>query len=571
MKKVLLYMFLVISFVTSAQQDPGTILSVNPNTASRGQRLQVTITGGDTRFTQVSDTYNVSFYNNLWQQFVINAIDMVSDTVLVADVTIPGSNAIGTYNLSVDLWTGGAFLANAFTVTNYYNTISGNVGIDVNGNGCDAADLRMSGIKVNLNDGTADSVTFTDSLGNYIFYVPRGNYVVTPQFEGLHYAALPPSATVNFETENSLSHIQNFCLLPNGVSNDVDVDIVPIGPARPGFNATYRLVYKNKGNQTVAGAVNFTFDDTRLDFVSITATPASQTANNINWDYTNLLPFESRAIDITLNVNSPMETPPVNNNDVLVFNATANPVAGDNTPENNNFTLNQIVVGSYDPNDKAVVEGSEVDISNAGKYLHYLIRFQNSGTYMAENVVVRDLLSSNLDKSSLEVTSASHPYRSSLTAGNKLEFFFDNINLPTEASDEPGSHGFIAFKIKPSSTIGLGSVIENTAQIYFDFNFPIVTNTVSTTYTVLSSRQFDRNDGVLLYPNPAKNTMNIEFQFASETATVKIFNQLGQLVKVLNGIDKQTTIVDVADLKTGTYLVHITSDKGTSVKKLMKY
>jgi len=571
MKKTLLFMALVVSFIMNAQQELGSIQSVNPNTASLGQRLQVTITGEDTQFTQISDTFNVSFWNALSQQgFFINAIDMVSDTILVADVTIPASINTGPYSLSVFQSMGGIYLENAFTVTNYYNTISGNVGIDINGNGCDASDFRRSGIKVKVSDGTSDRVTFTDSVGNYIFYVPRGNYVVSVEPDGSSYFATPSSATASFATEDSLSQTQNFCMMPSTVNSDVEIEILPIGPTRPGFNATYRLVYKNNGNQTLSGTINFVYDDSRLDFVSTTVTPSSQTLNNLNWNYVNLLPFESHYIDITLNVNSPMETPPVNNDDVLAFNATVNPVSGDSTPENNTATLDQIVVGSFDPNDKAVVEGPEVDISNVGKYLHYLIRFQNSGTFAAENVVVRDILTSNLDKSSLVITSASHPYRSSLT-GSKLEFFFDNINLPTEASDEPGSHGFIAFKVKPSSTVGLGSVIENTAQIYFDFNFPIVTNTVSTTYTVLSDKQFDFNDGLRLYPNPARNILNVEFQSAVKTATIKIFNQLGQLVKVVNEANLQTTVIDVNDLKTGTYLIQIASDKGTSTKKLMKY
>jgi uncharacterized repeat protein (TIGR01451 family) len=321
----------------------------------------------------------------------------------------------------------------------------------------------------------------------------------------------------------------------------------------------------------MSGTIDFTFDDTRLDFVSATATPTSQTLNNLNWGYVNLLPFESRTIDITLNVNSPMETPAVNIGDALPFTATANPVSGDETPNDNTANFNQIVVGSYDPNDKAVTAGSEIDISDVGDYLHYLIRFQNSGTFAAENVVVKDMLSSNLDKSTLEITSASHPYRSALTSGNKLEFFFENINLPPEISDEPASHGFIAFKIKPAGTVGVGSVIENTADIYFDFNFPIVTNTVATTVTLLANKDFGLKDSILLYPNPAGNILNIEIQSSFGTASVKIFNQLGQLVKTINKIDtSQTNTIAVGDLKTGTYFVQITSDNGTSIKKLIK-
>ena len=321
----------------------------------------------------------------------------------------------------------------------------------------------------------------------------------------------------------------------------------------------------------MSGTVNFVFDGARLDFVSSSTMPDSQTANNLNWNYANLLPFESRTINITLNVNSPIETPAVNNGDILPFTATVNPILGDETPNDNTTNYNQIVVGSYDPNDKTVTEGAEVDITKAGEYLHYLIRFQNSGTFAAEKVVVKDMLPPNLDKSSLEITASSHSYRSSLTAGNQLEFFFDNINLPPEITNEPASHGFIAFKIKPSNNVTIGSVIENTAQIYFDFNFPIVTNTVATTFSVLANHNFGLDEELLLYPNPVGNVLNIKFKSSFENASVKIFNQLGQLVKIVDNIANQANAIAMDDLKNGSYIIQITTNKGTTVKKLIKY
>src|SRR6218665_363192 len=413
MKKILLILCLFISLLTTAQS--GEILSVSPNTGNTGQRLQVTITGEDTFFLQVSSTEYVSFVNQMQQQFIVNALDRVSNTVLVADVTIPDAAAIGPFDLYTDtnIWGIYNFLEDAFTVTNHYNTVKGNVGFDLNGNGCDVSDVHTSGIKVKLNDGTSDSFAFTNNAGDYIFYVPAGDYVITPEPERPHYGSSPTSATASFGTTNDLSETRNFCLVPNGVYNDLEVTLLPIGAARPGFDAAYRLVYKNNGNQTASGTVNFVFDDARMDFVSANPTLSSQTVNNLSWNYTNLLPFESRTIIITVNINSPMELPPVNNGNSLSFSASVNPVSGDQTPNDNTANFNQIALGSYDPNDKTVIEGSEIHISEAGNYLNYLIRFQNSGTFAAENVVVKDVLASNLDKSTLKIVSASHQYRSS--------------------------------------------------------------------------------------------------------------------------------------------------------------
>lgn len=567
MKKLLLLLIFGLSLGASAQ----TITSVTPDTALAGETLQVTITGNNTQFTSISDAGNVYFYYNN-SYFFANSMDVVSDTVVNFMVSVPSSAQTGSYTMSLADWAGIYHVPNALAITNNNNTITGTITVDTNGNGCDGTDPHMSGIKVNLSGGSGpDSYTFTNSSGNYTFYVGAGTFVVTPEPEFGYFSSSPPSSTVNFATVNNLNQAANFCIAPNGVHNDLEVMLLPVGPARPGFDAQYMLVYKNNGNQTLSGTLNVIFDDSRLDFVSATVAPTSQPANNLNWSYANLMPFETRSISFTLNVNSPMETPAVNINDILPFTATGNPISGDETPDNNTMIFNQTVVGSYDPNDKAVAEGSQIAVDDVDEYLHYLIRFQNSGNFLAENVRVEDMLSPNLDASTLQVTSASHPYRSTLTSGNRLQFFFDNINLPPEEENEPGSHGFVAFKIKPVSTLGVGATIENTADIYFDFNFPIVTNTVSTTVTLLGVSGVDFDNAVRLHPNPAGYVLNIENQSSSGIKAVKIFNQLGQLVKAVDSfVEGADVAIAVGDLTTGTYFVQVSSDRGTSTKKLIK-
>ncbi len=366
------------SFLGSAQ---GTIQSVSPNTGVLGETLLVTITGQNTQFTQVSDTYNVSFYNQLQQQFTVNAIDMISDTELVASITIPLSVSPGPYDLAIYTWNGGTEALDVFNVTTTLNTISGNIRSDVNNNGCDPTDAPASGVSVTLYDGTNTRQAYTNADGDYIFYVPAGTYTVTPQIQTTLFAFAPVSANFTFATENNLSETQDFCLSANGVYNDVYVTLIPIGPARPGFDAMYRLSYKNRGNQTLSGNVALVYDDARLDFVSATEVPSAQSPGSLNWNYANLMPYETRQVNLLLNVNSPMETPSVNIGDILDFTATVNPVAADQTPADNVYELAQVVTGPMDPNDKAVAEGAEIPVSDVDKYLHYLIRFQNMGTF----------------------------------------------------------------------------------------------------------------------------------------------------------------------------------------------
>ncbi|CAM3291964.1 hypothetical protein FLLO111716_01380 [Flavobacterium longum] len=453
-----------------------------------------------------------------------------------------------------------------FTPGGDYNTVTGTVRLDASGNGCDADDAVVPQLAVKINSGAVErGKTFTNMQGGYtsysVFSNPGGyNTILTPLFENLYYSATPATYTTSFIGYGN-SATADFCIAPNGVHPDLEITLIPITVARPGFDATYKINYRNKGTETQSGTVSLAFEDDILDFVSANPTTDSQAANTLSWNFSNLAPFESREITLTLNVNSPLETPAVNIGDVLDFTAAVS-AGTDETPADNTFEFDHVVVGSFDPNDKAVSRES-IGIAQLGDYLYYTVRFQNTGNFYAENVVVKDMLSANLDLTTLQMVSASHPYRATLTNTNKLEFFFEGINLPAVGDDEPGSHGYVTFKIKPKSNLVVGNTIANDASIYFDFNAPIVTNTVTTTVTALGNPEVAANDFVV-YPNPAKHTISIQAHTSIES--VAIYNTLGQLVKTAN---RQTTI-DISGLSPGSYFLQLVSSKGKTTKKMIK-
>jgi uncharacterized repeat protein (TIGR01451 family) len=137
-------------------------------------------------------------------------------------------------------------------------------------------------------------------------------------------------------------------------------------------------------------------------------------------------------------------------------------------------------IGAYDPNDK---QGFPIGYGEAhqilpGTELQYLIRFQNTGTDTAFTVVIRDTLSSLLDITTIRPGAASHPYEYEIYAEGVLKFTFPDILLPDSSTNQAASNGFVHFTARPRGDVPLGSVIENTAAIYFDFNEPVLTNTV---------------------------------------------------------------------------------------------
>ena len=158
---------------------------------------------------------------------------------------------------------------------------------------------------------------------------------------------------------------------------------------------------------------------------------------------------------------------------------------------------------------------------------------------------------------------ASHSCTTSIN-DNKVEFIYENINLPF---DDANNDGYVVFKIKTKSTLVVGNTISNQANIYFDYNFPIETNTATSTFQVLNNDAFVFENEFVLHPNPAKNLLHIEIKNEIEMSSISIYNMLGQAV--LTTTNPSNTI-EVSNLKTGNYFIKVTTDKGTATSKFIK-
>ena len=457
-----------------------------------------------------------------------------------------------------------------FTPGGNYNTITGTVRVDANNNGCDASDLVVPfyGSNVSLDGVSTNSTIFSNAVGVYNLYTSTaGTYQLDPLLENATYFNVSPVA-VTIPTIDNTTTTLNICLTPNGIHPDVEVVLAPITPARPGFNASYELVYKNKGNQTLSGTVTLNYNDSVLDYVSASTAPTSQTSSVINWNYSNLQPFENRSIGLVLNVNSPVETPAVNIDDILNFTTTITPIAGDEIPADNTFVYNQTVVGSYDPNDITCLQGDTVSPSEIGNFLHYIINFENTGTYYAENVVVQDIIdTTQYDISSLQILNASHNMDARIN-GNVVEFVFQNINLAAVAGNPPvGGHGNVLFKIKSKSNLVTGDQVIKKASIFFDYNAPIITNDAETTYTSLNNGEFNQDASLSFFPNPTSSVLNITSDNTIES--IELYDIQGRILEK-SFQNSNTVTLDISNRQSGIYFLKITSDKGSKVEKVVK-
>jgi hypothetical protein len=418
-----------------------------------------------------------------------------------------------------------------------------------------------------ISNGTNTATVIPDTTGSYHYDVQAGTHTITPVFENSNYFTTSPStATVTFPTATS-PITQNFCLTANGIHNDLEVIIIPIKNARPGFDANYKIIFKNKGNTTQSGTVSLDFSDSILDYVSATPSVTTQTTNSLVWAFSNLAPFETRQILVIMNVNSPTETPAVNEGDILHYTATVNVESIDETPLDNTINLIQNVVNALDPNEKTCVEGTTITSEMVGEYVHYVIGFENDGSADAENIVVMDRIdTSKFDISTLVPLSGSASYTTRITNSNKVEFIFENINLPFTAGNNTG---YVAFKIKTKPNLVVGDTFSNSASIYFDYNYPVLTNTATTTIAVLANQDFDFSTYFSVYPVPAKQVLNIQTKEGIGVKSMEVYNVMGQLVIAIPNAQGVSTI-DVSNLKAGTYFIKLNTDKGTTSTKFAK-
>ncbi len=454
----------------------------------------------------------------------------------------------------------------AFTPGGNTYQVNGEARLDSGFNGCDDSDM-LSPIVFNVSNGENAATFFFSANAPFSISLPEGLHTIAPILANPnYYSVFPTSVVADFPTQGNEVQ-QNFCITPNGNHIDVESVVIPVGIARPGFDATYKIIYRNNGTVATNGEIQFTFNDDLMDLVSTSSAFVSATANQLVFAYNDLQPFQQRDITLVFNINTPMESLPVNAGDDLGYGSIIFPLSEDENPHDNFGDLKQRVVASLDPNDKTCLEGDVVASEMIAEYVHYMIRFENTGTANAQNIVVKDMIdATKFDIATLVPINGSHPFETRISSGNKVELIFENINLPF---DDINNDGYVAFKIKTKPTLVLGDTFSNSASIYFDYNFPVVTNTATTTIQQLQVSDFDFSTYFTLYPNPVANVLNVKSSDEADITSVSIFNDLGQIV--LTAVDfSETSAIDVSQLKTGTYFIRVFSSKGSAISQFIK-
>lgn len=349
------------------------------------------------------------------------------------------------------------------------------------------------------------------------------------------------------------------------MSNIMDVSVQGglAGRPRPGFNLYHMLDYRNEGTLESSGIVSVKLDP-HFQFQNANPAPTAIIGtDSLVWDFTQMPLFTQRNIWIlgTVSVSAPLGSP-------YTIRAHIEPSLTDQQPANNHWTLTDTIVGSFDPNEKRVepARGLTAQEIAEGKELLYTIHFQNTGTFQADRVRITDLLDTALNAATLRLVAASHTVTGfQLLPGNLIEVVFDQIHLPDSNANEPASHGFVIFAIQRNKAFEPSHIVRNNAAIYFDFNEPIITNTVKTPLYVPEAVSITEPglgvgfNTLHIAPNPASTEFRVYTRGAlSGAGQINLFNAEGKPFQTLQVPDTGVPVnIPIRNVPPGMYFIQV--------------
>ncbi len=369
----------------------------------------------------------------------------------------------------------------------YYN-ISGKVYADNNQNCIDEpGEAILSGLKINVfQSGNLIQQGFTSQTGFYTLDTQLGTYDYTPDTTDVPYfVSCPPSGiqTSVLTMTDSTDTGMDFGLQ---CKPGFDVGVVAVVNTSvrffPGDSSLvivkagdFSTFYNLHCSSGIAGTLTVTFTGP-VAYLSPAVGSLTPTVGSNFIEYT-ITDFGAINLNTAFAFYLLTDTA-AQAGQSICLSVDVTPTFGDNNPSNNNLTHCFQVVTSYDPNEKSVSPVG--DIEQNQEWLTYTIHFQNTGNAPAQHIVVTDTLDASIQEATFTYLGSSHePFIQ--VNGNVVKFSFPNINLPDSTNDEPNSHGYVQYKVKIDSGLTVGTTIENTANIFFDFNTPVITNTTVNT------------------------------------------------------------------------------------------
>ena len=377
----------------------------------------------------------------------------------------------------IDNDTMGIYLKDTFNLVSYdCGSVTGKLFLDLDQD-CifGLNDIPVPNVTFNIQPGNIN--VLTNDSGEYLTYLPYDSYTAT-QVNPYGFLQTCPSVPINFVLDNANPSLVIDVADSSLTTPACDATVTATSSAaRPGFEYHIQLQVENDNwLSTPAATLTLTFDNI-LQFDSA-ANGGTANGNIITWSVPPLDAFETfnTTAELVVPVGTVLDT-------ILTSTATVSTASCDTNFSNNTYVIQRIVTGSYDPNDKSVspVGAGPIHAVPTDHRLTYTINFENTGTDTAFNVILIDTLSQSFDLNSIRMEMSSHQSYMEIDFAGVLRIYFPDILLPDSNVNNIACKGYFVYSIEPLPGLPEGTVIENSAGIYFDFNLPVLTNTVFNT------------------------------------------------------------------------------------------
>jgi len=418
----------------------------------------------------------------------------------------------------------------------------------------------IPGIHAVITGPNGDFNRVSNSNGTFGALLAEGEYTVHIEEPNDLWTVCNNDQTINITDTNTNAS------LDFGLQSDQDcinpvIDLsVPV--LRRCFESWMFIDFCNEGTVVMEDATVDLFLNDAISIVESSIPVSVQNGNQYTFDVGDLDPWECGEINIVIFTDCEVEL-----GDELCYQAEILPSA-DCVVDPRSLGLEcQEVVGSFDPNDKRAfpLNGTDQYKVFPNTEIKYQIRFQNTGTDTAFNVFIDDQISDLMDLTSLRGGASSHAYEIEILDERIVKFKFDNIMLPDSNVNLLGSNGFVNYYLTQNPGHVNGTIIENYADIFFDFNDPVRTNTTyhevddGTTHTNDLSAAIDFG----LSPNPTKDNIILTTKDdIGPNAQVSIVDLQGKVLHVQR-LQENKQEIDLSSISAGIYLMYVKAEDGS--------
>lgn len=540
------------------------LISIVPDTAYQGISTTHIVTadkpifmppaGGNISNVTVlsSPSFNVS---------VFSLVSIIDSFTVQLKLNVPINTAAGN-NVDIRFYLnsghqGYHFLKQKLNIAPPQGFVYGNVFFDQNQNKInDPGEGSISGMKVELTPEL--NFAISDSAGNYQIASQGGPQTLAPAGNINGLVLNTDSASYTFIASGTVTG-KDFGYISSYSDYSIDVRQLYIFPrCFTPQNASFKLRNISNIPYDVMAWMKY---DTSMNYLSASPPPSMVSNDTIYWNLTNVAPF----VDVTF--NALLQMPGPGNNITLKAGASSLNGSGIIQLSDSLSRINNVVC-AFDPNDKQVVPPGifAQNYTLMTDTLDFLIRFQNTGNDTAFKVVILDTLDSDLNFGSFEIIGNSHSLQTQVSNNGAVRFEFDNILLPDSNVNEPGSHGYINYRVRAKNGLPNETNVNNTAYIFFDFNPAVVTNTTLNTMVYVLPTGVDevKNEfSTVLYPNPFNTTATLQFDNPqSMPFSLSIYDIAGRQILPAQHTTGSSLTIDATDLPQGFYFYHLRNRNG---------